>query len=71
MQALQSDGFDNIHFYTTTLPASELVEVLTDAHFVGIRSRTQLTRQLLEQAQKLTDIGFFCIGTNQFDLGAA
>ena len=71
VQALQSDGFDNIHFYTTALPESELVEVLKEAHFVGIRSRTQLTRQVLEQAQKLMAIGCFCIGTNQVDLAAA
>jgi D-3-phosphoglycerate dehydrogenase len=71
VEALQAEGFDNIHFYTTALPASELVGVLTDAHFVGIRSRTQLTREVLEQANKLMAIGCFCIGTNQVDLDAA
>lgn len=71
VQALQADGFDNIHFYTTSLPESELVEVLKDAQFVGIRSRTQLTRSVLEKAPKLMAIGCFCIGTNQVDLNAA
>ncbi len=69
--ALHADGFDNIHFYTTALPQDELVSVLADAHFVGIRSRTQLTREVLEQAPKLMAVGCFCIGTNQVDLGAA
>ena len=71
VEAMQADGFDNIHFYSTALPEGELVEVLQDAHFVGIRSRTQLTRAVLEQAPKLMAIGCFCIGTNQVDLGAA
>tara|TARA_B100000795_G_scaffold262427_1_gene240345 strand:- start:775 stop:2013 length:1239 start_codon:yes stop_codon:yes gene_type:complete len=71
VQALQAEGFDNIHFYTTALPESELVKVLKDAHFVGIRSRTQMTREVLAQATKLMAIGCFCIGTNQVDLQAA
>jgi len=71
VQALQAEGFDNIHFYTTALPKSELVKVLKDAHFVGIRSRTQMTREVLAQATKLMAIGCFCIGTNQVDLQAA
>tara|TARA_B100000767_G_scaffold118605_1_gene113225 strand:+ start:114 stop:1352 length:1239 start_codon:yes stop_codon:yes gene_type:complete len=71
VEALQADGFDNIHFYTTALPEIELIEVLKDAHFVGIRSRTQLTRKVLTQVNKLMAIGCFCIGTNQVDLDAA
>ena len=70
VEALQADGFDNIHFYTTALPEIELIEVLKDAHFVGIRSRTQLTRKVLTQVNKLMAIGCFCIGTNQVDLVA-
>jgi len=71
VDALRHDGFNNIHFYTTALAESELVAVLSDAHFVGIRSRTQLTRQVLAQTHKLMAIGCFCIGTNQVDLNAA
>ena len=71
VQALQSDGYNNIHFYTTALPEDELIKVLADAHFVGIRSRTQLTRKVLENAPKLLAVGCFCIGTNQVDLMAA
>ena len=71
VDALEADGFTNIHFYATALPESELVEALKDAHFVGIRSRTQLSREVLVQAPKLMAVGCFCIGTNQVDLGAA
>lgn len=71
IDALQGAGFSNIHFYATALPENELMEVLKDAHFVGIRSRTQLTREVLGEATKLMAIGCFCIGTNQVDLSAA
>jgi len=71
VETLQADGYNNIHFYTTALPEDELIKVLSDAHFVGIRSRTQLTRKVLENAPKLLAAGCFCIGTNQVDLVAA
>jgi D-3-phosphoglycerate dehydrogenase len=44
---------------------------LKDVHFLGIRSRTELTEEMLAAAPKLTAIGCFCIGTNQVDLAAA
>jgi D-3-phosphoglycerate dehydrogenase len=53
------------------LAGQELADAIADAHFVGIRSRTQLTAKVIEQAGKLTAIGAFCIGTNQIDLRAA
>ena len=49
----------------------ELIEKIKNAHFIGIRSRTQLTREVLQHAHKLIGIGCFCIGTNQVDLDAA
>jgi len=42
-----------------------------NVHFIGIRSRTQLTRKVFEAADKLQAVGCFCIGTNQVDLNAA
>ena len=71
VDALQGAGFSNIHFYATALPENELMDVLKDAHFVGIRSRTQLTREVLGEASKLMAIGCFCIGTSQVDLSVA
>jgi D-3-phosphoglycerate dehydrogenase len=40
-------------------------------HFLGIRSRTQLTQEVLTHANRLAAVGCFCIGTNQVDLAAA
>ena len=44
---------------------------IADVHFLGIRSRTQLTAEVFAAAQKLVAVGAFCIGTNQIDLDAA
>ncbi len=68
---LKNAGYTNIEYHKTALEGEELIKSISDAHFIGIRSRTQLTREVLEQAPKLTSIGCFCIGTNQVDLTAA
>lgn len=64
-------GYSNIEYIKTALPDDQLKEKIADAHFVGIRSRTQLTEEVFEAAQKLVAVGCFCIGTNQVDLNAA
>lgn len=71
LKVLKAAGYNNIEYLTHALDQDELIEKIKDAHFVGIRSRTQLTRDVLEQADKLVAIGCFCIGTNQVDLDAA
>ncbi|MBN47959.1 MAG: phosphoglycerate dehydrogenase [Spongiibacteraceae bacterium] len=68
---LKNAGYTNIEYHKKALEGDELIASISDAHFVGIRSRTQLTRDVLAQAPKLTSIGCFCIGTNQVDLTAA
>ena len=64
-------GYDNIEYLKTSLPEDELKAKIADAHFVGIRSRTQLTEPVFAAAKKLIAVGCFCIGTNQVDLEAA
>lgn len=71
VDTLTAAGYSNIEYVKTALPEDQLIEKLADAHFVGIRSRTQLTRKVLESAPKLISVGCFCIGTNQVDLKAA
>jgi D-3-phosphoglycerate dehydrogenase len=71
IDTLNAQGYTNIEFHTGSLPEEELIEKVRDAHFVGIRSRTQLTRKVFESAEKLVAVGCFCIGTNQVDLQAA
>ncbi|MCH8538443.1 MAG: phosphoglycerate dehydrogenase [Alkalimonas sp.] len=71
VQTFKNQGYSNIEYLKTSLPETELVEKIRDAHFIGIRSRTQLTETVLDAAEKLAGIGCFCIGTNQVDLNAA
>lgn len=68
---LRAAGYSKIESIAGALPEAELIEKIRDAHFVGIRSRTQLTADVFAQAPKLAAVGCFCIGTNQVDLNAA
>lgn len=71
VDSLNRAGYTNIDYVKTALAEDELIERIKDAHFVGLRSRTQLTRRVFEHAPKLVAAGCFCIGTNQVDLVAA
>ncbi len=71
VQVLNDQGYTNIEYLKTALDEDALIEKIQDAHFVGLRSRTQLTRRVFENAPKLVAAGCFCIGTNQVDLKAA
>jgi D-3-phosphoglycerate dehydrogenase / 2-oxoglutarate reductase len=71
LDVLRQDGYTNIVTHTKALAGDALVQALSDAHFLGIRSRTQLTESVLEAAPRLVAVGAFCIGTNQIDLRAA
>jgi D-3-phosphoglycerate dehydrogenase len=64
-------GYENIELLPTSLDEEALIEKIRDVHFIGIRSRTQLTERVFEAAEKLVSVGCFCIGTNQVDLDAA
>lgn len=71
VEKLTEAGYTNIEYHKTALPEAQLLESVKDAHFIGLRSRTQLTREVFEAAPKLIGVGCFCIGTNQVDLLAA
>ena len=71
VEALEKCGYSNIEQHKKALPPEELKAAIADAHFVGIRSRSQLTEEIFGAAKKLVAVGCFCIGTNQVDLQAA
>ena len=71
VRVLQAAGYSNIESLTGALEGDALLNKIADAHFVGIRSRTQLTADVFAKAHKLVAVGCFCIGTNQVDLNAA
>ncbi|KAI9025316.1 hypothetical protein CLU79DRAFT_745035 [Phycomyces nitens] len=60
-----------VETYSKALVGDELIEKIKDVHVIGLRSKTKLTKQVLDAAVNLKVIGCFCIGTNQVDLHAA
>lgn len=64
-------GYSQIELHEKSLSGDLLKKAIADAHIVGIRSRTQLTAEVLAEARRLLAVGCFCIGTNQVDLDAA
>ena len=71
VKVLKAAGYTQIEALAGALEGDELKAKIADAHFVGIRSRTQLTADVFAHASKLVAVGCFCIGTNQVDLNAA
>lgn len=68
---LKASGYENVVRHKGALEGDALKKALEGVHIVGIRSRTQLTKEVIEGADRLVAIGCFCIGTNQVDLDAA
>ena len=71
VQALNTAGYTNIETMTKALDTPALIEKLQGVHMLGVRSRTQVTKEVLEQARLLAAVGCFSVGTNQVDLDAA
>ncbi|WP_250446863.1 phosphoglycerate dehydrogenase [Actinotalea sp. C106] len=67
---LGADGID-VATRGGALDEDELIAALQGVQLLGIRSKTQVTERVLENAPDLVAIGAYCIGTNQIDLGAA
>ena len=71
LRTLKSHGYENIEAVKGSTSEQELLKKVKDIHFIGIRSRTQLTEVVFSAAEKLLAVGCFCIGTNQVNLDAA
>ncbi len=67
----KDQGYVNVSKLNGALSEEELIKAVKDVHLLGIRSKTQITKKVLESAKKLQAIGCFCIGVNQVDLKAA
>lgn len=68
LDTLQAAGYSNIEYHKGALSKEQLKQAVREAHFIGLRSRTLLTKEVLNEAEKLVAVGCFCIGTNQVDL---
>ncbi len=70
VEMLKEEGYQ-VEVYGAGLTEEELSEKIKDVSILGIRSKTQVTSKVLQNAKRLLGIGAFCIGTNQIDLEAA
>ncbi|MCP4456657.1 MAG: phosphoglycerate dehydrogenase [Cytophagales bacterium] len=64
---LKSEGY-SVVYHSSAMTEDELIEAIKDVSILCIRSKTQVTKRVLEHAERLMVIGAFCIGTNQIDL---
>jgi D-3-phosphoglycerate dehydrogenase len=67
----ENAGYRNIRTLSGALSEEDLIKEIKNVHLLGIRSKTQITERILENAHKLQAIGCFCIGVNQVDIDAA
>ncbi|MGD9589162.1 MAG: phosphoglycerate dehydrogenase [Pyrinomonadaceae bacterium] len=71
VRELEAAGYTQIERIGGALSEAQLVDAVKGVHLVGIRSKTRVTKNVIEAADKLLAIGAFCIGINQVDLKAA
>ena len=71
LKLLKEHGYTDIETVSASLSESELKKKISQVHLLGIRSKTQLTKDVINSANRLLGIGAFCIGTNQIEMNAA
>ncbi len=69
--AFRQAGYTSVTSLKGALSEEELLARMPDVHILGIRSKTLLTKRVLDAAPRLLATGCFCIGTNQVDKAAA
>jgi D-3-phosphoglycerate dehydrogenase len=67
----RQNDYTHVEKINKALTEEELIREIRDVHILGIRSKTKITRNILDAAKKLQAIGCFCIGVNQVDLKSA
>src|SRR6476661_7302332 len=71
VKEFETAGYGEVRRLNGALSEAELVKAVKGVHLIGIRSKTRITKKVIEAADKLLAIGAFCIGVNQIDLKAA
>ena len=70
VQYFKVQGYTDVKKVSGAMSEEELIKAIKDVHILGIRSKTFISKKVLDHAKKLQAIGCFCIGTNQVDLKA-
>jgi D-3-phosphoglycerate dehydrogenase len=71
VRELKGYGYADVEKINGALSEEELMKAVKGVHLLGIRSKTKITKNVINAADKLVAIGAFCIGVNQVDLKAA
>ena len=69
IKKLKEEGYQ-VEVHPAGMDEEELIEAIKDVSVLGIRSKTQVTSKVIDNAKRLHAVGAFCIGTNQIDLDA-
>lgn len=64
-------GYGNVKKINAAISEADLIKEIRNVHLLGIRSKTNISKNVLDAAMKLQAIGCFCIGVNQVNLHAA
>ena len=70
IKMLEHEGY-TVETLKGSLNEDELCAKIKDVTILGIRSKTTVSKKVLDAAERLIAIGTFCIGTNQVDLDYA
>ena len=70
VQYFKDQGYTDVKKLSGALSEEELIKAIKDVHILGIRSKTFISKKVLDIAKKLQAIGCFCIGINQVDVKA-
>ncbi|KAB5605972.1 phosphoglycerate dehydrogenase [Bifidobacterium jacchi] len=68
--SLRDHGFE-VETRKGALGEDELIEALEGVDLLGVRSKTTVSRRVIDARPSLSAVGCFCIGTNQVDLDYA
>lgn len=71
VRELEAAGYTSIERINGALSEAELIKAVKGVHLLGIRSKTKISKDVIDAADKLLAIGAFCIGVNQIDQRAA
>jgi D-3-phosphoglycerate dehydrogenase len=71
VRELRGYGYAEVEKINGALSEEQLMKAVKGVHLLGIRSKTKITKKVIDAADKLVAIGAFCIGVNQVDLKAA
>ena len=61
----------SVELHTVAYEGEDLLKHAADAHILGVRSKSRVRADFIQNAPRLWGIGCFCIGTDQVDLSEA